>query len=167
MQGMVVQHEKFADALKQTAAMITGETYVDQYTDEGKQKMIEHLGMTIGRFQQVYGTLLREHVHPDIWVHPVMKKAWGKRSTGNGLIVTIVSDCRFPNEANAGRAKGGVVIRLNRKAARKDAHGRDPTHISETALDNYEHFDLVVDNDGTRAEMVKKVISWLADTYMK
>ena len=59
MQGMHVQHEKFADALKEAAAIITGERKVDQYTDEGKAKMIDSLGMTIGRFQQVYGTVLR------------------------------------------------------------------------------------------------------------
>lgn len=81
--------------------------------------------------------------------------------------MTIVSDCRFPNEADAGRARGGVVIRLNRKDARKDAHGRDPNHISETALDNYEYFDLVIDNDGTRGEMARKVFWWLTKTYMK
>lgn len=59
MRGMHVQHEKFADALKEAAAIITGERKVDQYTDEGKARMIESLGMTIGRFQQVYGTVLR------------------------------------------------------------------------------------------------------------
>lgn len=167
IQGMHVQHEKFADALKEAAAIITGERKVDQYTDEGKAKMIDSLGMTIGRFQQVYGTVLRQHVNPDIWVHPLMKKAFKERSINGKPVVTIVSDCRFPNEADAGRARGGAVIRLNRKNARKDAHGRDPNHVSETALDNYEHFDLVIDNDGTRAEMVRKAIWWLTKTYMK
>ena len=110
---------------------------------------------------------LRQHVNPDIWVHPVMKKAFKERSINGNPVVTIVSDCRFPNEADGGRAKGGAVIRLNRKNARKDAHGRDPNHVSETALDNYEHFDLVVDNDGTRAEMIRKAIWWVTKTYMK
>lgn len=118
-------------------------------------------------FFLIFLLLFRQHVDPDIWVHPVMKKAFKERSINGKPVVTIVSDCRFPNEADAGRARGGVVIRLNRKDARKDAHGRDPNHISETALDNYEYFDLVIDNDGTRGEMARKVFWWLTKTYMK
>jgi len=55
----------------------------------------------------------------------------------------FISDVRFPGEVEAIKAHGGVVIRINRP----EVISTD-THESETALDNYQGFDAVVENDG-------------------
>lgn len=44
----------------------------------------------------------------------------------------VVTDVRFPNEADAIRDAGGVLIRLVRPSA-----GQGDAHPSETALDDY------------------------------
>jgi hypothetical protein len=53
----------------------------------------------------------------------------------------IVSDVRFINEADWVKAKGGVLIRVDRPNATQD------THISEIQLDNYKGFDYRITNN--------------------
>lgn len=85
----------------------------------------------------------------------------------------IITDVRFPNEAQAIKDRGGIVIRVNRfseeqKIALLKARANRPNnaielalkeeHPSETALDNYE-FDHVVENNGSIEELVDKIKS--------
>jgi hypothetical protein len=62
-----------------------------------------------------------------------------------------VSDCRYPNEAAAIRARGGLVLRVERP-------GVEPinAHRSEVALDGFD-FDAVIDNDGSIEDLVAKL----------
>ena len=55
----------------------------------------------------------------------------------------VVSDVRFPNEADAIKARGGEVWRVSRAGI-----GPANDHASETSLDNY-LFDRLVYNDGS------------------
>lgn len=61
----------------------------------------------------------------------------------------VIPDIRFPNEVEMVRKLGGRVIRLS--APQRVANSRlsleAREHISETALDGYEPFDWVLDND--------------------
>lgn len=148
------EHLKFAHKLKQVVSVVTGTDLEDQYSDVGKEKMIEELGMTNGTLQQVIGTILREKIHPNIWIFPVIRFAEDHPDT-----VCVISDCRFKNEADLIKKNGGVIIRLNRK--NRNLGNRDPNHISEIDLDDYSNFDLVIDNDGTSDDMVKKAFAFL------
>ena len=72
----------------------------------------------------------------------------------------IITDVRFSNEAKAIKEKGGILIRINRPqyldnglVIRKDEH------LSETALDDYDGFDYVIENDGTVQDLIDKVKS--------
>ena len=152
--GIKYEHLKFAGGLKQVASILTGGDLEDQYSDEGKERMIDELGMTNGTLQQVLGTILREKLHPNIWVFTVLHFVRDNPDT-----VCVISDCRFKNEADLIKKNGGVIIRLNRK--NRNIGKRDPNHISETDLDLYEDFDLVIDNDGTVEEMVEKAFAFL------
>jgi len=58
----------------------------------------------------------------------------------------VVTDVRFPNEAEAVRRAGGVLVRVVRPGA--DGGG----HATETALDDYPE-DFLVDNDGTLEDL--------------
>ena len=148
------EHLKFAGGLKPVASILTGGDLEDQYSDEGKERMIDELGMTNGTLQQVLGTILREKLHPNIWIFPVLHFVRDNPDT-----VCVISDCRFQNEANLVKKNGGVIIRLNRK--NRNIGKRDPNHISETDLDLYEDFDLVIDNDDTVEEMIEKAFTFL------
>lgn len=153
-QGIRYAHLKFAANLKLMASVLTGGDLEDQYSDDGKEKMVDELGMSNGTLQQVLGTILREKLHPDIWIFPVLKFARDNPDT-----VCVISDCRFQNEAKLIKEAGGVIIRLNRK--NRNIGTRDPNHISETDLDTYQNFDLVIDNDGTVEEMIKRAFAFL------
>jgi hypothetical protein len=61
-----------------------------------------------------------------------------------------MTDVRYPNEVQQVQALGGRVVRLiNRGGAQTARHAM---HASETALDGYEGFDLVLDNAEGREE---------------
>lgn len=59
----------------------------------------------------------------------------------------VVTDVRFPNEADAVRDAGGFVVRV-----RRPGFGPVNSHPSETALDSYE-FDGYIDNEGTITDL--------------
>jgi hypothetical protein len=63
----------------------------------------------------------------------------------------IITDTRFPNEAEAIKKAGGIIIRIERP-------GIDPVnlHTSETSLDKW-NFDHVVVNDGSITDLTKKI----------
>jgi hypothetical protein len=57
----------------------------------------------------------------------------------------IITDVRFPNEAQAIVDRGGIMIRINRT----DKSRINADHPSETALDNWDGFNYIIDNNGT------------------
>jgi hypothetical protein len=63
----------------------------------------------------------------------------------------VITDVRFPNEADAIRELGGEVWRINRPGT-----GPVNDHISETAMDDYP-FDVIIDNSGTVADLRESV----------
>jgi hypothetical protein len=78
----------------------------------------------------------------------------------------IVTDVRFPNEADAIKNRGGILIRINRNSLSKDkiknaiekTNGYLPAeHESETALDNYNKFDYIVENNSSIEELINKI----------
>ncbi|MFA6166492.1 MAG: hypothetical protein WC700_07755 [Gemmatimonadaceae bacterium] len=100
------------------------------------------LRMTVGRLLQVLGTeCFRELVGPDVWVDALFRR-W----EAEGRPPIVVADVRFPNEVAALVRRGGVVIRVERVAARRD-DGRVVAHASEHALDGVPP-DVTIANDG-------------------
>lgn len=87
----------------------------------------------------------RKHIHPDVWVRPVMERALASSSP------VVITDVRFPNEVDAVRSNGGVVIRVNRP-------GCEPvnTHASDAGIGDLE-VDIDIDNDGTVEDLHRKV----------
>lgn len=63
----------------------------------------------------------------------------------------VVTDCRFPNEAEAVTSRGGEMWRIMRKGV-----GPANSHASETSLDDWD-FDAYVHNDGTLADLAGSV----------
>lgn len=78
----------------------------------------------------------RKVLHENVWVDAVA------RTLPDEPIV--VTDVRFPNEADALRAAGGVIVRVTRPGFTPGADA----HPSETAMNGY-LFDYEVKNDGT------------------
>jgi len=90
------------------------------------RELLQRLGTDAGR--KVLGE--------NVWVDAVM---------GNLPERAVFTDCRFRNEADAVRARGGLVVAIDRPGC-----GPINGHVSETALAGYD-FDARVVNDGTVA----------------
>ena len=115
---------------------------------------------------QYLGTDVRRHMDPEYWVSRAAALAVDNLNAGHSVFYT---DCRFPNEVDAAQYVGLFTIRLNVspevQAARLES--RDGlqvdasalTHPSEVALDDFDHFDLVVDNNGPIEEVVDEIVS--------
>ena len=98
------------------------------------------------------------------------RKSLYEEEEKNNLIYPswAVTDVRFPNEAQAIKNRGGILIRVERNDYIFDDDGKRiiPTkeyvntnnkhHESETSLDNYE-FNHVIENNGTIEELIEKV----------
>lgn len=87
---------------------------------------------------------MRNGLHENIWPLALF-------ADFNDASNWLVTDVRFPNEATAIKERGGMLIRINRGG--DVTHGQHP---SETALDDYAEWDVVIDNNGTLEELIEK-----------
>ena len=163
-----VRSFSFADPLKIIAIQLFGLTEKQCYgTDEDKNTQtgimwgnlpnVNHddtMGtMTAREFLQYFGTDICRHIKPDIWVESCVS-----RMLESGTELAIVPDVRFPNEADAIKKAGGKVIRLTR-------FPHEDEHESETALNDYEGFDHIIDNasltvDETNRTLMEVLRGW-------
>jgi len=106
--------------------------------------------MTARELLQFFGTNIMRKMYAPVWVNATINKI-----KQEGSLRSVISDVRFPDEADAIKKAGGKLIKLTRSVS-KDSHP------SETALDNYTNFDYVIDNSGDSTvenliEEIKKV----------
>ena len=140
----------FADVLKAACAEIFGFDHAQLY-GERKEELDPHWCNTPRYYLQQVGVALRQ-VSADIWIHAGMRKI-----TTSPLADWVVTDVRFPNEADAIRRAGGYVIRINRPDA-PPLPAEAAAHTSETALDDYPHFAARVENAGNMADLEGKMV---------
>lgn len=119
---------------------------------------------------QFIGTnLLRNQLHPEIWVNSLMSEYFCVQSdlAPNGIDCPnwIITDMRFLNELEAVKKRGGITIRVNRPCNICGGSGyhkmscpvsKSGEHLSETSLDKAE-FDYVIENSGSIEELIEKV----------
>ncbi len=138
-------HKSFGKQLKVVAASLLGCDYKDFESEDFKNKKSiirkESGGYYTNReILQLLGTDVGRTISPDMWIDLAFKGYTDKDSW-------IFTDVRFPNEAKAIKDRGGKLIRIERNTGLVD------THISETALDDYKDWDLVIDNNGTKNDL--------------
>lgn len=142
-----LEPESFGYKLKQICSLLTGVNVLEQLTREGKRKFLPEWGMTVGEMQQRVGTdAIRNNLHIDAWVLALFA------DYVHGQSFWVITDCRFPNEAQAVLSRGGLVVRID--GSRTGPQGRDPFHISETALDDFDGFSYRFTNDGTMEDLM-------------
>lgn len=96
---------------------------------------------------QHLGVAVRDHVHPDAWV-------WAAERTIDATDGdVVVTDVRFPNEAEMVRRYGGLLVRVRRPGFERPVNG----HVSETAWHGVES-DLVVENVRGPSELRKGLV---------
>jgi len=155
--------KKWAGKLKQVAELLTGipvEKFEDQEfkkTNLGKQwnDRINN-PMSVRDFLQKLGTEgLRDGLHTNTWVNALMAdyKCVPADRAPNGWDCDnwIITDTRFPNEAQAIKDADGIIIRVTRPGI-----GPVNDHPSETGLNQW-NFDYEIQNDGTLENLINSV----------
>lgn len=122
---------------------------------------VEH-GMTTkdAPLLQYLGTEVYREKDPEVWLRVVYYTLLDKRPA-----VALLTDVRFPNEAQLVKDLGGTLIKVERYAADGTPHRdlyRSQTHPSEVALDDYTEWDFkilnVTDCQPMLAEQVDNIL---------
>jgi len=134
------QRVAFADPLKAIAAVLGWNG------DKAETPRCEHCGMLQGReLLQVLGTEgVRENIRDDAWLLAA------ERAISHHDLV-VITDVRFPNEAEFVRAHGGEVWRVIRPGHAGDGHASETSQKLIRA-------DLVLNNHGSLADLEDTVI---------
>lgn len=135
----------FADPLKKDICInILGLTQTQCYgNDDDKNTLTDvwwdNKRLNAREVMQFVGTDLFRKMKNDVWASATINKI--KQEKPN---LAIIADCRFPNEVEAIKNAGGIVIKLTKNPFSSD-------HDSETALDpdkyDQSNFDLIIEND--------------------
>lgn len=170
---------KFATKLKQIVNILTGISMEDLEKEEVKQSYYSTIhglyyaledvpvGKTIISDVADYMNYLEEYDVTDIYIQvrvllqyegtEIGRDMRGYNSWVNATFASykdqnwIITDVRFPNEADAIVNRGGFLIKVVRDT---DAISK---HVSETALNDYKGFHAIIDNDGTIEDLVTEV----------
>jgi len=146
-----VKMYNFADNLKRVCIDVLGLTERQCYGTDNEKNTLTRFNwsdmpleenrssspMSAREVMQYLGTDFFRKIYPNVWVDSTIRKIQSENSN-----LAVVVDCRFPNEADGIKEVGGKVIRLKR-----DVFKGEDTHASETALDDYEGFDAIIDNE--------------------
>lgn len=114
---------------------------IDQYGWEKAKEsnevrsLLQRLGTEAGR------DILGDHV----WMKQILEKPHGPR--------LVISDVRFPNEAEAIKRRGGVIVRIQR-----EGYGPVNAHESEVA---YSEQDILLENYGSPIELLENLLTEL------
>ncbi len=106
-----------------------------------RNEYIKDFGMTRRELLIKEAMLLRQ-IHPDYWV----------KSLFNYLPIDnyIVSDLRFKNELEALKRDKALLIKVIRDT-------EEINHISERDLDDFNEWDIIINNNGTIEELREKI----------
>jgi len=134
-----------------------------------------------GLLQKIGTDLFRNQLHPNTWVNATFAdyKPIGVLSGDpyeeNGVLKVIpkkdiypkwiISDVRFPNEVQAIKDRGGLLIKVQRHCKECNGLGYHKMdcgigrleHESETALDNYKDWDIVLNNTGSVEDLIEQI----------
>jgi hypothetical protein len=160
--GLHVVRMAFAYMLKAVVGILFGLESEQLTTQEGKATVDEFWNVTPRQMLQWVGTdCFRNVLHPKIWITVLLRRLVAALEPGQDTLV-LVTDVRFPDEADAIRKWGGVVWRIDRpsvlEAEAEAKKAGNPPHVSETALDNYESWDAFIVNDGTLDDLRTAVL---------
>lgn len=147
----------FADPLKKMCIEIFGLTHDQCYgTDDQKNEYVDCKWPDNGKIMsarevmQYIGTNVFRKMQHNVWAGATIRKI-----KDENLPLALIADCRFPNEVEAVKNAGGLVIKLNRNLY-------NSSHESETALDedryDQSNFDFVIDNKDLSIEDKNELI---------
>jgi len=157
-------HEySFAGPLKQIAEIFHFEFHQLYGTQEQKLEVNAHWNVSGRHFLQKFGTEICRNVLPKVL--PEMKlddtSLWIRlfeiERAKNPDRLYVVSDVRFPDEAQAIKRMGGIIIRLVRPSPHASSHA------SETVQDLIEP-DVTINNTSTKTHLYRELVRSFTDS---
>ncbi len=143
----------FADKLKNVAMLLFGLSHEQCYGPVSiKEKVDPRYGLTPREIMQGIGDKMRD-IHPDIWIDTVFYTTIPELQE-QGFDKFIISDVRYPNEADKIQNIDGVVVRIEREAGGVSVGG---DHPSETSMLDYTNYHTTIENNGTLDEFFVNV----------
>ena len=122
---------------------------------------LDPIVLTPRKFIQLLGTDCgRNIIHPNTWVNATMADYYevkGLESVPKERLHLyegpkwIITDVRFPNEAQAIKSRGGIIIKVNR-----DGLVQTDNHESENSMKDYK-FDYTIENNSTIENLINEV----------
>lgn len=105
------------------------------------QDMTEYV--THRELLQLFGTNACRAIHPDVWPYVTTRSI--EKSNAK---VAVITDVRFPNEIEALREIGSIIVKIYRQTNSNLA----TNHTSETALDHIpdKEYDFIISDEGNR-----------------
>lgn len=158
--GSNIQKKGFADKLKQQcyelyswAGLMPGPWY-EESTERYKLKniILPLIGKSPRRIWIEYGTTVARSIYHSTWIEYLF------RSTN--CQVLIISDCRFPDEADKILEHGGFVFKIDRPSVE---HTND---VADDALFGYTRWTEIIHNNSDLNSFNDKIIK-LAEEYLK
>ncbi len=119
------------------AGVMPPEHYETKEGEKDRDVKLPALGMTAVELWVAFGTkAIRNNVHDRTWLDYLLK-------TDHQCDVLLIPDIRFPNEADAIKAMGGIAIKVVRPG-----YGPRKT-VADRALMGYDGWDYVIGAEGT------------------
>ena len=139
----------FADDLKEACAAMLG---VNTQELDGANKEV------FRPFIQWYGTdyIRKYRGMEDYWINKTAHKIAHTQITDRGMSYSIITDCRFPGEADWVRRNNGIIIRVFNPRIPDD---KNSAHSSEQAEFEVDH---TLTNDSTLRDL-----QILTESYLK
>lgn len=138
----------FADPLKQAlSAMFGFDEKQLQGSDDDKNLVDPHWGFSPRHALQTLGEGARQLFGDDVWLRSAERRIVSSKKKN-----VVITDLRYPNEAEMIRKHGGILVRIDRPSLGPIVD----QHHSENALKNY-NFDRIVVNDGSLSSLKESI----------
>ena len=190
------EEKSFAYKVKQVASLLTGYPVEAFESEDIKSSYLDSEWnnadgdrMRVREMLQKIGTdCMRENLHENVWVNALFADYKPHKLSEYNPSRWVITDVRFPNEVEAIKERGGFLIKVHRNRAICNncsellvGHHNCPKcgsdqlidapysyHVSETALDDFNDWDVVIDNNcsiDTLARMVKTIYTVIEQKY--
>tara|TARA_Y100000034_G_C6900945_1_gene416700 strand:+ start:2856 stop:3431 length:576 start_codon:yes stop_codon:yes gene_type:complete len=119
----------FADKVKDVARDLWDLTETQVHGDGPDKELCDpRWGVSPRHLMQILGTEVARNAHVDTWIRWLHRNHLRDRlAEGSDCVIT---DCRFPNEANYVRGNSGIIV----KVIRPDKEESGDSHASETGV---------------------------------
>ena len=121
--------------------------HVARMPDHLKDVPMRHLGGRSYRDLLIEVGQGRRAENPDHWVSKAREKIAARLASGQRVVLT---DIRMPNEVRLIHVHGGIAAWISRRGVESNGH--------VTEQDHRHLCDLVIENDGTKEDLLRRVV---------